>query len=130
MDEPLTVLYNCSNCPAYCCSYTRIQVKVRDVRRLAKFFAIPEKDVLRRYTKKGHTAREVVLRHKTDEHYGSVCTFLDRETRRCTVYEARPGICREFPGTGRCGYYDFLMFERRMQEDPEYVAVTNHPMRV
>ena len=29
------------------------------------------------------------------------------------------------PG-GRCGYYDFLSFERRAQEDPEYVATTDH----
>ena len=33
---------------------------------------------------------------------------------------------RSFPGGGRCGYYDFLSFERRAQDDPEFVALTNH----
>lgn len=28
------------------------------------------------------------------------CVFLDSETRRCTVYERRPGVCREFPRIG------------------------------
>jgi hypothetical protein len=40
------------------------------------------------------------------------------------VYEHRPRICRKFPGTVRCGYYDFLTFERRAQNDPEYIALT------
>ena len=31
--------------------------------------------------------------------------------------------CRTYPG-GRCGYYDFLAFERRTQEDPEYISTT------
>ncbi len=62
-----------------------------------------------------------MLRHRKDEHFGSVCCFLDREERRCTVYAARPAICRAYPGTGRCGFYDFLVSERRSQEDPEYV---------
>jgi hypothetical protein len=40
------------------------------------------------------------------------------------VYEARPAVCRDFPGTVRCGYYDFLSFERRNQEDEEYISTT------
>ena len=35
-------------------------------------------------------------------------------------------MCRSFPGGGRCGYYDFLSFERRAQEDDKFVALTNH----
>lgn len=35
-------------------------------------------------------------------------------------------ICRSFPGEGRRGYYDFLMFERRAQEDDDWVALTNN----
>ena len=67
---------------------------------------------------------ERVLRHKRDHIFETSCTFLDAETRQCTVYEHRPRICRSFPGTVRCGYYDFLTFERRAQNDPEYIAVT------
>ena len=33
------------------------------------------------------------------------CQFLDFKTRLCTVYEKRPGVCREFPSIGpRPGY--------------------------
>ncbi len=30
------------------------------------------------------------------------------------------------PGEGRCGYYDFLTFERNGQEDENYISTTNH----
>jgi Fe-S-cluster containining protein len=30
----------------------------------------------------------------------SDCLFLDSTTRRCTVYEQRPGVCRRFPEIG------------------------------
>ena len=52
--------------------------------------------------------------------------FFDTDERRCTIYAARPGVCRAFPGSARCGYYDFLSFERRAQNDPEFVAATDH----
>jgi Fe-S-cluster containining protein len=55
-----------------------------------------------------------------------ICRFFDTEKRACTVYEARPAVCRSFPGPGRCGYYDFLSFERRTQRDPEFVSSTDN----
>ncbi len=55
-----------------------------------------------------------------------ICRFFDTDERRCTIYSARPAVCRAFPGSARCGYYDFLSFERRAQEDPEFVALTDH----
>jgi len=39
----------------------------------------------------------VILRHQKDPIFGTACTFLDLETRRCTVYEARPDTCQRFP---------------------------------
>jgi hypothetical protein len=120
----LPVFYNCERCPAYCCSYARIRVHSRDLRRLARHFGVTVEAVRRRYVKRGDEPGELVLRHHADPHYGTACRFLDPETRRCTVYEARPEICRHYPGARRCGYYDFLTFERRAQADPDYVAVT------
>src|SRR3546814_16093298 len=70
--------------------------------------------------------RPRVLRHQDDEHFGSICAFFDTDKRRCTIYEARPEICRESPGRKRCGYYAFLKFERDAQEDPDYVDITTH----
>jgi Fe-S-cluster containining protein len=49
----------------------------------------------------------------------AACRFLDARTRRCTVYEDRPAVCRDYPDTPRCGYWDFLTFERKAQDDPE-----------
>ena len=65
------------------------------------------------------------MRRKADQIFGRTCRFFDIEKRRCTIYEARPALCRSYPG-GRCGYYDFLSFERRAQEDPEFVATTDN----
>jgi uncharacterized protein len=120
--------YNCDRCPSYCCSYSRIPVHASDVRRLAKHFGIAPEAAAKKFTKPGEEPGEVILRHQPDEIFGTVCQFLDTETRRCTVYEARPKICRSYPGTARCGYYDFLCFERRAQEDPEFIPSTyNQP---
>jgi len=116
--------YDCLKCPAYCCSYARIIVSKKDLERLAKHFGISAREARKRFTKKGEEKNERVLRHQADEHFGTICRFIDPETRGCTVYKARPKICREFPGTARCGYYEFLKFERRAQEDPEFVATT------
>ena len=117
--------YDCNKCPAYCCSYARIIVSPADIKRLAKHHDVSVAVARERYTKKGDERGERVLRHKEDEHYKSVCRFLDSETRQCTIYEGRPKICREFPGANKCGYYDFLSFEREAQEDPEWVATTD-----
>jgi Fe-S-cluster containining protein len=75
-----------------------------------------------RYTKVVEGER--VLRHKRDEIFETCCKFLDVETRQCTIYKHRPSICRSYPGKVRCGYYDFLVFERQAQDDPEYIALT------
>lgn len=117
-------LYDCVKCPAYCCSYARIIVEDKDVTRLAKHHGMTVEAARRAFTKKGEEPGERILRHRPDKHFGTICRFVDQETRNCTVYEARPGICRDFPGKGRCGYWDFLTFERNAQEDPDWVATT------
>ena len=117
--------YDCSKCPGYCCSYPVIEVKDRDAERIAKHFGVSLAVAEKRYFKAAHGYKRV-LRRKKDEHYGKICQFFDQEKRCCGIYEARPSICRVFPGEGRCGYYDFLTFERRSQDDPEWVALTSH----
>ncbi|WP_342363410.1 YkgJ family cysteine cluster protein [Terrarubrum flagellatum] len=96
----------------------------RDVARLARHFDISPEAAEKRFTKSA-SGYDRVLRRQRDDHYGHICRFFDTDKRRCTVYEARPQICREFPGEARCGYYDFLTFEREHQRDPEHVATTN-----
>lgn len=118
----LPVFYNCLNCPSYCCSYPRIPVTTRDIRRLAGHFGIQEEVAAADFTKQGWTARERVMQHQPDEVFGSACRFLDLETRLCTVHAVRPSVCRGHPDGPNCGYYTFLMAERRDQEDPDFNA--------
>lgn len=118
-------MYSCKKCPGYCCSYPLIALERRDVERLARHFVLPYAVAERRFTRSAW-GRKWVMRRKADKHFGRICQFFDTKKRCCTIYKARPSVCRSFPGEGRCGYYDFLMFERRAQNDPDYVALTNH----
>jgi Fe-S-cluster containining protein len=127
MGQALPLFYDCLNCPSFCCTYPRIPVTAADIRRLARHHGIDEATAKRRFTKKGEEKGEVVLRHKEDEAYGTACRFLDSETRLCSIHKARPRICRDHPGTSTCAYYNFLMSERRYQDDPEFVARAYNP---
>ena len=117
--------YDCLKCVAYCCTYTHIPTTKADIIRLAKHHSITPDEAKKKFTKKGDKENPRVLRHRDDEHFVSACMFLDQETRNCTIYEGRPTICREFPTQTRCGYYDFLMWEREVQDDPDWVATTD-----
>ncbi len=117
--------YDCLKCVAYCCTYTHIPTTKADIIRLAKHHSITPDEAKKKFTKKGDKENPRVLRHRDDEHFVTACMFLDQETRNCTIYEGRPTICREFPTQTRCGYYDFLMWEREVQDDPDWVATTD-----
>ena len=119
-----TQRFNCLKCPAYCCTYTEIEVHSRDVERLAKHFGLSYAQAEERFTKLDAKGKVRMLRHRKDTIFDSTCMLLDQEKRRCTVYEARPGVCRKYPDSNRCGYYDFLRFEREQQGDEELVALT------
>ena len=120
---PVRVSYKCEKCPAYCCTYTEIEVTQRDVERLARHFDLGIRAAAERFTKVDSKGTRM-LRHKQDKIFDSTCMLLDQEKRRCTVYDARPGVCRKYPDSNRCGYYDFLKFEREQQGDEELVALT------
>jgi Fe-S-cluster containining protein len=108
--------YNCSKCPAYCCSiYERVQVTKRDLNRLAKYFGVDFETAQRRFTTSWQGER--ILRRTADPIFGKSCKFLNPETRQCTIYDGRPQVCREFPERARCAYYDLLQFERSQQGD-------------
>lgn len=119
----MSLRYDCTRCPGYCCSYPRIAVSAHDIARLARHHGLSVARARERFTYRYRTAAEDerVLRHHKDHVFRSVCRFLDRGTRRCTVYEARPRVCRGYPHARRCGYYDFLKFEREQQGDDEFI---------
>ncbi len=115
--------FSCAKCPGYCCSHGRISLTDGDIRRLANHFAISEDRARRRltYRYRAHGVDEQIMRHHADTVYKSVCKLFDREKRQCTVYAARPQVCRKYPYGNRCGYYDFLKFERAHQDDQDYI---------
>jgi Fe-S-cluster containining protein len=121
---PVRVSYHCDKCPAFCCTYDEIEITTRDIERLAKHFDLGFRQAVDRFTKVRAEDGKPLLRHRKDKVFDSACMFLDQEKRRCTVYDARPGVCRKYPDSSRCGYYDFLKFEREQQGDEEYVALT------
>ena len=119
-----TQRYSCEKCPAYCCTYTEIEVTPRDIDRLAQHFDLDYAQAEERFTKTNGEAGRRLLRHRKDKIFDSTCTFLDQDKRRCTIYHARPGVCRKYPDSNRCGYYEFLKFEREQQGDDAFVALT------
>jgi Fe-S-cluster containining protein len=103
-----------------------IALTKRDVERLAKYFGLSFNTAKKRFTRQD-LGYKYLMRRKRDKHYGRICQFFDTKERRCTIYKARPAVCRDYPGkNARCGYYDFLMHERRAQNDDTFVAITNH----
>jgi Fe-S-cluster containining protein len=116
--------YDCKKCPGYCCSYPLIEVTRSDIARLARHFDLDHATAEERFTKYDAAEKVRALRHRKDEYFGSACRFLDPEKRRCTVYEARPDTCRGYPYAKSCGYYSFLKFERNLQADKQFVAMT------
>lgn len=119
--KSLPVLYDCNKCPAYCCSYDWIVVTKQDITRLAKGFNIPFEEAEEKFTKYVKEYGKRVLRHRKDDIYTSTCKFLHPTERRCTVYEHRPAICRVYPDERKCGYYEFLKWERKHQDDESFI---------
>src|SRR5512132_1661728 len=89
-----SVKYSCAKCPGYCCSYTEIEITRRDVERLARHFDMSYRAAEARFTKT-NAKGVMMMRHRKDTIFDSVCAQFDQEKRRCTVYEARPGVCRK-----------------------------------
>lgn len=116
--------YDCQRCPGYCCSYPVIVVTKRDIERIARHLGIPVDAALERHCRSDHGYKRI-LKRQDDEHFGRICCFFDTVERRCTIYKARPATCRDYPGE-RCGYWDFLTFERDGQRDEDYVSTTWH----
>ncbi len=115
--------FDCSKCPGYCCSHGRIAVTENDIVRLAKHFSLAVAKARKKFTYRFKTkdADEQILRHKKDTVYATICTFFDIKERRCTIYEARPNVCRKYPYGNKCGYYAFLDFEREHQDDEDFI---------
>jgi Fe-S-cluster containining protein len=119
-DDQPRVYFDCNKCPAFCCSvYERVGVNKRDINRLAKYFGVSPKEATQLYTVDYEGER--VLKKVKDVIFEKTCEFLDQKTRGCTVYHARPTVCRSYPNRSRCAYYDLMRFERIQQGDESVV---------
>jgi Fe-S-cluster containining protein len=86
--EEIQAQIDCTQC-ANCCRVTETGINQRDVERLSKFVGVSEQEFLRDYTGRAEDG-ELIL--KRDE---NGCVFL--KGNLCSVYEARPQNCVNFP---------------------------------
>lgn len=99
---------DCRAC-ASCCKVAETDVTTRDIDRLARYLGISPRQFIEQYTTtSAFEEHETILRRRE-----SGCIFLDGND--CTIYDARPDTCRDFPhlmrGAGS--------FESRMWQMPD-----------
>jgi len=82
---------DCLTC-ANCCKTTSPIFYQNDIERIAKFLRMKPGDFVEKYLRVDED-RDHVLK-------SSPCPFLDSENY-CSIYEARPKACREYPHTNR-----------------------------
>ena len=80
---------NCLDC-GNCCRVATAKLAQRDIEKLAKYLRIPPGKFVRDYTELSEEEGRIL---KRDEETG--CVFLSGN--ECTVYDARPGSCQDFP---------------------------------
>ncbi|HTS49069.1 MAG TPA: YkgJ family cysteine cluster protein [Bryobacteraceae bacterium] len=90
--EEIESQIDCTQC-ANCCRVAEAGVKDRDIEKLAKFIGVSHEEFLRDYTGRNES-NELILK-RTE----SGCVFL--EGNLCSVYEARPRSCANFPNLVR-----------------------------
>ena len=89
---------DCLTC-ANCCKTTSPAIYERDIDRLSKHLKVKPSKLIEKF-----------LRKDEDNDYvfkAAPCPFLDNENY-CSVYEARPLACREYPHTNRKRFYQVL----------------------
>jgi uncharacterized protein len=85
---------DCTQC-GNCCRSLMINVETGDAERLAAHLQMNVEDFERKYVERSSSGSLSVMNTIP-------CHFL--ADNKCTVYEARPNECREFPGLHRPGF--------------------------
>jgi len=92
----------CNFCPGYCCYRlpgAALYLDALDINRLARHFDISDGEFRRRYLENKNT-------FQTREDGSCPLLATDRMCKRCTVHEARPRQCRDFPYDQPCPYLE------------------------
>jgi uncharacterized protein len=97
--EEIEAEIDCTQC-ANCCRVTEVGITQRDVEKLAKFIGVSENEFAQQFTARDSAGAKILKRVTMDNQ--TACVFL--EGNLCSVYEARPQNCANFPhvvrGTG------------------------------
>lgn len=95
---------SCESCWGSCCTMP-VEVKMEDLVRLGLITedeTVSPKKVFKKLSKEKYVTsyRQGTGFFMLTQKPNDDCIFLDSKTRLCTVYEKRPGVCREFPKIG------------------------------
>ena len=93
--EDIEAQIDCTTC-ANCCRVSEVEITDRDIDKLAKFLGMTREEFIRDSTQQAESGELILKRTEAG------CVFL--EGNLCSVYEARPQNCANFPhlvrGTG------------------------------
>ena len=86
--EEIEAEIDCTAC-ANCCRVTEVGITAKDVEKLAKFVGASEREFMEQFTALDNSGAVILKRNE------SGCVFL--QGNLCSVYEARPQNCANFP---------------------------------
>jgi Fe-S-cluster containining protein len=118
ISEEIEEQIDCLAC-ANCCRVATVKLSERDVDKLARFLRISRAQFLRDFTV---TDKEEGLILRRTE---AGCIFLDGN--ECTVYEARPRTCEDFPHLVR-GAGSFLSRMWEMPDRATYCPIVHNAL--
>jgi Fe-S-cluster containining protein len=95
----------CEGCHARCCTLP-VEASPEDMVRLGFLSEDEARGSMKKVTRA--LGKQGVVRHYREksrlftlaQRPNGDCVFLGAETRKCTVYETRPDVCRRFPDVG------------------------------
>jgi len=87
--EEIEAEIDCTQC-ANCCRVTEVGITDRDIQKLAKFLGMTAQEFVDQYTQLD-AENKLILKRSDEEG----CVFLNGNL--CSVYEARPHNCANFP---------------------------------
>ncbi|CAN5485453.1 YkgJ family cysteine cluster protein [soil metagenome] len=94
LNDEITPQVDCTVC-GNCCRSLMINVEDADTARLSAHLQLAKEDFYNRYVERSSQGSLAVMNTIP-------CHFLHEN--KCTVYEARPNECREFPGLHHPGF--------------------------
>jgi uncharacterized protein len=105
--EDIEAQIDCTTC-ANCCRVSEVEITDRDIDKLAKFIGMTREEFIRDSTQQSESGELILKRTEAG------CVFL--EGNLCSVYEARPHNCANFPhlvrGTGSIASRMWRLVER------------------